>query len=77
VNVNHDSPEPAHRQLAEVLRERISAGEWRDGPLPSPGQLRQEYDVDRITAVRAIELLLDEQLVYRVPKRGVYVTPQD
>lgn len=77
MNVDHDSPEPAYRQLADILRERISAGEWRDGPLPSPSQLRQEYNVDRKTVVRAMELLLDERLVYRVPKRGAYVTPQD
>jgi DNA-binding GntR family transcriptional regulator len=75
VNIDYDSPEPAYRQLADILRERISAGEWPDCPLPSMNYLRQEYNVDRKTVIRATELLLDEGLVYIVPKQGIYVTP--
>jgi DNA-binding GntR family transcriptional regulator len=77
VNLDHDSPKPAYRQLADILQGRISAGEWRDGPLPSMNHLREDYNVDRKTVIRATELLLDEGLVYRVPRRGIYVTPQD
>jgi DNA-binding GntR family transcriptional regulator len=77
VNVDHDSPEPAYRQLANILRDRIASGEWRDAALPSMDLLRQEYSVDRQTVIRATELLLDEGLVYRVPNGGVYITPRD
>lgn len=70
-------PELDYRQLADILRHRISAGEWRGDPLPSASQLRQEYNVDRKTVIRATELLKDEGLLYTVPNRGVYVTPQD
>lgn len=70
-------PELDYRQLADILRQRISAGEWRGDPLPSVSQLRQEYNLDRITVIRATELLVDEGLLFTVPNRGVYVTPQD
>ena len=66
------------RLLTDSLRTSFEGGsppgEWQDGPLPSPSQLRQEYGGGRIIVVRALELLLDEGVVYRVPKQGVYVT---
>lgn len=71
------TPDLDYRQLADILRQRISAGEWRDDPLPSASQLRQEYNVDRKTVIRATELLKAEGLLFTVPNRGVYVTPQD
>jgi GntR family transcriptional regulator len=75
VTVDHGAPEPAYRQLANVLRARIAKGEWRSGPLPSVKQLQQEYGVGRDTVLRAVEILRTEGLVFTVPRRGTYVTP--
>jgi hypothetical protein len=63
------------QQLADVLRARIAKGEWRSGPLPSVKQLQQEYGVGRDTVLRAVEILRTEGLVFTVPRRGTYVTP--
>src|SRR5215813_7192975 len=49
--------------------------EWRNGPLPSVKQLQQEHDVGRDTILRAVEILRDEGLVFTVPRRGTYVSP--
>lgn len=76
VKVDHELPEPAYRQLAAILRDRITAGEWHTGPLPSVKQLQQEHDVGRDTVLRAIEILRAEGLVFTVPRRGTYVSPR-
>lgn len=77
MTVDHGSPEPAYRQLAAILRERIAAGEWRSGPLPSVKQLQQDYGVGRDTALRALDLLRQEGLVFTVFRRGTYVKPHE
>lgn len=45
-------------QLADSLRERLLAGEWRAGDrLPTEGQLAQEYGISRSTVRGALQLL--------------------
>jgi DNA-binding GntR family transcriptional regulator len=73
VTVDHGSPVPAYQQLAGILRARIKAREWRQGPIPSGKQLEQEYDVGRDTVLRAVAILRDEGLVFTVKRRGTYV----
>jgi GntR family transcriptional regulator len=73
VTVNHDSPEPAYSQLAALLRDRIAAGEWRAGPLPSVRDMQQSYGVGRDTVLRSLAILADEELIFSVPRRGYYV----
>lgn len=75
MTVDHGAPEPAYLQLAVILRARIAKGEWRNGPLPSVNQLQQEHDVGRDTVLRSIEILREEGLVFTVPRRGTYVSP--
>jgi len=74
VTVDHDSPVPAYSQLASVLRDRITDGEWSAGPLPSVRALQQDYGVGRDTVLRSLEILSDEGLIFSVPRRGYYVT---
>jgi GntR family transcriptional regulator len=73
MTVDHGSPVPAYEQLAAILRERINAGEWSTGPLPSVKQLQDTYDVGRDTVLHAIETLRAEGLVFTVKRRGTYV----
>jgi len=68
-----EGPDPG--AAAAILRTRITKGEWRNGPLPSVKQLQQEHDVGRDTVLRAVEILRDEGLVFTVPRRGTYVSP--
>jgi DNA-binding GntR family transcriptional regulator len=76
VTVDPLSHIPAYLQLAEVLRQRIAAGDWSHGPLPSNRTLRETYDVGEYVVTRAIRVLEEEQLVFTVPRRGVYVRQQ-
>ena len=75
MTVDHGAPEPAYQQLAAIRRARIAKGEWRNGPLPSAKQLQQEQDVGRDTVLRASDLLRSEGLVFAVPRRGTYISP--
>jgi DNA-binding GntR family transcriptional regulator len=74
MSVDHGSPEPAYQQLAGILRDRVTAGEWSTGPLPSVKQLQDTYDVGRDTVLHALELLRADGLVFTVPRRGTYVS---
>jgi DNA-binding GntR family transcriptional regulator len=67
-------PEPAYRQLAGILSQRIRAGEWPRGPLPSVKTLQQDYHVGRDTVLHALQLLRDDGLIFTVSKRGSYVS---
>jgi DNA-binding GntR family transcriptional regulator len=67
-------PEPAYRQLAGILSQRIRAGEWPRGPLPSVKTLQQDYGVGRDTVLHALQLLRDDGLIFTVSKRGSYVS---
>jgi GntR family transcriptional regulator len=73
VTVDHGSPTPAYRQLAEIIRGRIAAGEWSHGPLASNRAFQETYEVGEYVVTRAIRVLEDEGIVFTVPRRGVYV----
>ena len=74
VRVDHRDPTPLHEQLAAILREAISAGEYDEtGMLPSESQLQQEHGVSRGTVRRALAALTDEGLVFTIAARGTFV----
>ena len=71
------APVPPYRQIAEILRQRISSGQYRaDARIPTESELVEEFEVARPTARRAMSVLREEGLIYTVPTRGSYVSPQ-
>jgi DNA-binding GntR family transcriptional regulator len=68
------APVPRYRQIADILRGRIEAGELvPDRPIPSEATLQQEFGVARATARHAVALLREWDLVVTVPGMGTYV----
>jgi DNA-binding GntR family transcriptional regulator len=64
----------AYVRLAALLRGQIESGTLKSGqPTPSITTLSQEHGIARQTAAKALRLLEDEGLVYRVPGLGYYV----
>ena len=71
------APVPPYRQIAEILRRRIGSGKYpSDARIPTESELVEEFEVARTTARRAVGVLREEGLIYTVPNRGSYVTPQ-
>ncbi len=64
--------EHVYRQIADHIRARIDAGEWRRR-LPSVEHLTQEFGVARQTVLRALRHLAGLGIVYSVRNRGYFV----
>ena len=68
-------PLPLYHQVAEVFRQRIAEGEWRQGEtLPSLEALVEEFGVARVTVREAIKLLRNDGLLMPERGRGTIVT---
>jgi DNA-binding GntR family transcriptional regulator len=74
MTIDHGAATPVWRQLANLLRERITTGQYPPGrAIPSEKQLEQEYGISRNTIRKATALLRDEGLIVTVAGRGSYV----
>jgi GntR family transcriptional regulator len=72
--IDHEGPMTPYRQLADILKARIARGDWQPGrPIASETRLVQEYGIARTTVRRALDVLVEEQVVWKVQGRGTYV----
>lgn len=72
--IQAESPTPKYRQLADLLRERITQGELSPGDrIPSESQLGDAYRLSRITIRQALADLERDGLLERVPGKGTFV----
>ncbi len=74
--IDRDSFEPAYNQLANILRRKIAAGEYRPGErLPSEAELCDKYLVSNITARRAIKVLVEQEIAETRKGHGTFLKP--
>lgn len=72
---DEQSSVPLYLQIREVLRHRIASGEYQIGArLPSERELAQTYDVSRMTARLALQLLMQDGLIHSRVGKGTFVS---
>lgn len=65
---------PLYQQLYEILRARITRGELGPGDmLPTEMELMAQYGAGRVTVRQALDLLVQDGLIYRERARGTFV----
>ena len=67
--------EARYTQIAHYLRGRVAAGSPGDR-LPSDAELCARFGVSRMTARQAVQLLVNEGLLYRRRGQGTFVAPR-
>lgn len=63
-----------YKQVYQDLKDRIYSGEFLSNALlPSEREIGEHYHVDRTTVRKALQMLVDEQLVEKCPGKGTLV----
>jgi DNA-binding LacI/PurR family transcriptional regulator len=71
-----NGPIPLYIQISNYLKSAIEKGLFKaDEQIPSEMELAGRYQVNRLTARKAITTLVQEGLLYRVQGKGTFVAP--
>ena len=73
VTIDAGSPVPVYRQLAEILRAKITSGELAPRSRLSVRSLMREYEVSQASVTHALAILREESLIVSVVGKGSYV----
>jgi len=72
--INRFSKQPLYDQLYRLLRGKIQDGMWQpDDMLPTETELMKQYELSRATVRQALDLLVNDGLIYRQRGRGTFV----
>ncbi len=71
--IDPGSPVPKHFQLREILLDLIAKELAVDAGIPSERELCQRYGLARMTVRHAVDHLVSEGRLYRVPGKGTFV----
>ncbi|WGT33183.1 GntR family transcriptional regulator [Pseudomonas atacamensis] len=70
-------PTPLYLQLARNLEAAIHAGQWKaEQAMPSERNLSDQLGISRVTARKALEVLLEQGLIRRLQGSGTFITPR-
>ncbi len=74
-NVSRASKVPLYYQLYTILHDQIMDGVWKpDDMLPTEKELLEKYGLSRITVRQALDLLVNDGLVFRRRGQGTFVS---
>ena len=76
--LNTQSPIPLYHQLADILSDRIQAGEYQEGDkIPGELILAETYEIGRPTVRQAIDLLVRRRILFKKRGSGTYVCDEE
>ncbi len=74
MQLDKSHPIPLYYQLAQLIRERIQAGEWNAGErLPSERELSEQVEISRMTVRQALAFLVRDGTLVVKPGIGTFV----
>ena len=74
MDINPNSPTALYTQLVKYFRTRILSGQLPPGSrLPSELELAERHRISRGTVRQAMNVLVNEELVERIPGKGTFV----
>ena len=67
---------PMYQQIAADIKNKIQIGEYKENSkIPTEFELEKIYGVSRITIRKALELLVDDDILVRKQRMGTFVMP--
>lgn len=70
MNINFDNDKPIFQQIAEGIEDAVITGAFQEeSQIPSITEISVQYKINPATALKGINILVDEDVVYK--KRGV------
>ena len=70
MNINFDNDKPIFQQIAEGIEDAVITGAFQEeSQIPSITEISVQYKINPATALKGINILVDENVVYK--KRGV------
>ena len=73
--LDKSSAKPLYMQIEELIWEKLDSGEWGPGALiPSENELSHMYGISRTTVRNVITKLVQEEVLFRIPGKGTYVS---
>lgn len=76
--IDRESYCPAYVQLAAIITEQIASGKFKPGDrIPSESQLCEAYGLSPLTVRRAIEMLVQQGLLWTRQGKGTFVKAVD
>ncbi|MFA5528732.1 MAG: GntR family transcriptional regulator [Peptostreptococcales bacterium] len=71
-----DNNRPIYLQIKEIIEEDILNGRLApDEQIPSNSQLVNHYNINPVTVLKGINLLVDEGIIYKKRGLGMFVSP--
>lgn len=77
-SLNFNSSVPLYKQLSDIIRDSIEYGEYdRDSQIPTEQELSDKYGVSRITVRKALNDLVEDEILVRRQGKGTFVASRN